>query len=721
MELKTYFAQDSTGSVIPGATAYVYVANTQTPITGLVSASGAPLTNPMLSDSTGMIQFKAPNGDYSLRIVSQARDTTISIQCKDLTDDVASKVGSAELATALGVSSVAALRALNTQYYTRATTLGYTTIGDGGQGSYYFTATASLPVDNGVTIFRSDDGLGYWSLIHNGTLDIKQAGAQAGVNCSPVLTRAMTAIVASAGGISKLVFSSMPTGYQFATQVLFNASNITYELWADLKNTSTAYVTPFIFSNDLLAQPAAPLTNVTIVGNGFSIDSNGLAIYNLLGYAPGFLPAFPQAIFNYIDNLKLLDTTFKNGVYDSCNLRQCRNHLIKKCTFRDAVQYLANGLNITTNWATYVRGDYTTYSHGVVEDCLLINNASMGGTYYHCCGGTFRRCVAYGNGTNNGTGGSGSGFSYEMPSGAFSIKYADGLFEACHSNNNGINGFYINTPGVIVDDACTTYGNGVLGLANDVSGLQMCGVCVSGADDVIVRGTHENNARHGVTLLGAVGLQPTWKIGGVYRNNAASGINIQGLYRCDIEPGTKLIKNGRTLIGGVYTVALNVTNSAYNTADGILNIDGLQFDQNGNRDMNVVYVGNVTVRNCMSYNNNDLRGSTGGTGYSFGALSLLYLQNNLQDIPNGWTTNGYVIGNDVLKAWVYGNKSTQVTGNVMLNNASVRFGISGNLKMGVGTYTPLLTLPSTGTATLADVSNVLSTLIIAQQDGLMQS
>src|SRR5947207_12252010 len=145
-------------------------------------------------------------------------------------------------------------------------------------------------------------------------------------------------------------------------------------------------------------------------------------------------------MYNYIDNLTLLETTYTNGVFDSCAIRQCRNHLLKKCTFKDAQQYLANGLNITTNWATYVRGDYTTYSYGLVQDCTMYGNASMGGTYYHCSGGRMKGCIAFNNGFNNGSGGSGSGFSYEVPNGAVSIKYADGVFEDCHANNNGING-----------------------------------------------------------------------------------------------------------------------------------------------------------------------------------------------------------------------------------------------------------------------------------------
>jgi hypothetical protein len=622
-----------------------------------------------------------------------------------------------------GLSSVIALRALNTVLFNRADTLGYTTAGDGGHGKYFFTVNSTPPADNGVTVIRSNDGRGYWTLIHGGKLDVKQAGARAGIDCSSAFTAVAAAVVASNGGISKVDFSSVVGGqYTVASQVLFNCSQIVYEFHADVVNTSSAYITPLVFAHDINAQPTAALFNVTIIGNGHKWDGNGAAILAGMGLGPGVLPpTFPAAMFNYIDNLKIHEVDFANGVFDSLSLRQCRNHKITKSIFRDATQYLANGLNITTNWSTYVRGDYRTYSHGVVEDCIAYNNSSMGMTYYHCCGGTFRRCVSHNNGLNNGSGGSGSGFSYEMPPGSFSIKYADGLFDDCHANNNGINGYYINTPGVIVNAACTSFGNGVLGLANDVSGLQMCGVCVSSADQVTVLGSHKFNARHGVTFLGTTGLQPTWNCGGEYSDNAGCGIAIQSIYRGGVLPGTKLFRNGRTLVGGQNLTALSVSNSSYLNLLGSFTAIGLEFDSNGARDMNIANVRTVHVSGCKSFNPNDVRGTTGGTGMNFGAITTLLLSDNHLDVVgNGWTSNGFVINNDVAACYQKSNKSNQASGTVLINNASVKFGISGSARINTSTFTTTTTLPSTGTATLADVANVLSTLVESLKDGIMQ-
>jgi hypothetical protein len=625
--------------------------------------------------------------------------------------------------TTVNLPSVNTLMGLDTRKHTLASTSGYSQQGDGGHGTYYFTESTTPPVTNNVTIFRSDDGRGYWSLIHSGTVDVKQAGAKVGIDCSAAFNSVASAVVASNGAISRVLFSAVVGDtYTVANQVLLNCSQIIWDFRANVVNTSSAYLTPLVFAHDFGEQPLAALFNVTVMGNGFMIDQNGAAILAGMGLGQGVLPpTFSKPMFNYVDNLKIHAVDFNNGVYDSCNLRQCRNHKITKSIFRGATQYLANGLNITSNWSTYVRGDYRTYSHGVVEDCLMYGNSSMGGTYYHCCGGTFRRCIAHDNGTNNGSGGSGSGFSYEMPSGAFSIKYADGLFDDCHANNNGINGYYINTPGVTINNDCTSFGNGKLGLANDVSGLQMCGVCVSGADDVTVLGKHTFNARHGVTLLGATGLKPTWNVGGEYSDNAGCGIAIQSIYRGGVLPGTKIFRNGRTLVGGQNLPALSVSNSAYLNMQGSFTAIGLEFDSNGARDVNIANVRTVELAGCKTYNPNDVRGTTGGTGMNFGAITTLHLRDNFLDVPNGWTSNGYVINNDVSVLYQKSNKSNQSTGTAVINNASTKFGISGASKINTGTYTPTGTLLPTASATLANIADVLATLIEAQKDGLMQA
>lgn len=83
MEVKNYFATDAQGNVLGSAQVYLYLAGTTTLASGLQSISGAALANPFTSQSNGLVQFKAPDNNYDLRVVKPGREFTIPIQCFD--------------------------------------------------------------------------------------------------------------------------------------------------------------------------------------------------------------------------------------------------------------------------------------------------------------------------------------------------------------------------------------------------------------------------------------------------------------------------------------------------------------------------------------------------------------------------------------------------------------------------------------------------------------
>lgn len=101
MELKTYFAQDASGNIMPGATVTVYEAGTATLATGLQDESGSPLANPFTADSSAKVAFYAPDGLYDITVVGNGRTVTIraqfvSIDSADtLRSDLAATGGSA--------------------------------------------------------------------------------------------------------------------------------------------------------------------------------------------------------------------------------------------------------------------------------------------------------------------------------------------------------------------------------------------------------------------------------------------------------------------------------------------------------------------------------------------------------------------------------------------------------------------------------------------------
>lgn len=80
MELKTYFAQDASGNIMPGATVTVYEAGTATLATGLQDEAGSPLANPFTADSSAKVAFYAPDGLYDITVVGNGRTVTIRAQ-----------------------------------------------------------------------------------------------------------------------------------------------------------------------------------------------------------------------------------------------------------------------------------------------------------------------------------------------------------------------------------------------------------------------------------------------------------------------------------------------------------------------------------------------------------------------------------------------------------------------------------------------------------------
>lgn len=85
MELKTYFAQDRTGNLIPSAIVSIYLTGTTTLASGLTNVSGAPIGNPFTADSDGKIQFRAPDGIYDMQVaLGSTTGVKVTFQCVDV-------------------------------------------------------------------------------------------------------------------------------------------------------------------------------------------------------------------------------------------------------------------------------------------------------------------------------------------------------------------------------------------------------------------------------------------------------------------------------------------------------------------------------------------------------------------------------------------------------------------------------------------------------------
>lgn len=99
MELKTYFAQDRSGNVIPDAIITLYVSGTEIIASGLQTVGGNTLENPFTADANGKIQFKAPDGLYDMQIkYGDQTGPKVTIQCLDLTTAVVTATQQADRA-----------------------------------------------------------------------------------------------------------------------------------------------------------------------------------------------------------------------------------------------------------------------------------------------------------------------------------------------------------------------------------------------------------------------------------------------------------------------------------------------------------------------------------------------------------------------------------------------------------------------------------------------
>ncbi|EPC04152.1 hypothetical protein L861_02235 [Litchfieldella anticariensis FP35 = DSM 16096] len=83
MEIKTFFAQNADGNVVPRALVYLYYPGTTDLVSGLEDVDGNPLGNPFKADVDGQIKVAAPNGKYDIRVSSAELDHRVRVQFFD--------------------------------------------------------------------------------------------------------------------------------------------------------------------------------------------------------------------------------------------------------------------------------------------------------------------------------------------------------------------------------------------------------------------------------------------------------------------------------------------------------------------------------------------------------------------------------------------------------------------------------------------------------------
>lgn len=82
MELKSYFAQSTTGIILGGASFTVYKKGTTT-LASLYDINNVALSNPSTANSSGLIQFRAADGEYDITVSGGGSTYTLTVTCFD--------------------------------------------------------------------------------------------------------------------------------------------------------------------------------------------------------------------------------------------------------------------------------------------------------------------------------------------------------------------------------------------------------------------------------------------------------------------------------------------------------------------------------------------------------------------------------------------------------------------------------------------------------------
>lgn len=169
---------DANGHPLAGGRVYFYSPNTSTPKdTWQDSAQTILNTNPIILDARGEASIYG-TGSYR-QVLTDASLVQIWDQfIPDLTASVTDAVNLFFTKAETIVDNIATLRLLDSTIYKNVQTKGYYTIGDNGNGSYYFDPTDTTSPDNGGSVIVGLAGA-RWKLKPTIPVNVRQFGAKA--------------------------------------------------------------------------------------------------------------------------------------------------------------------------------------------------------------------------------------------------------------------------------------------------------------------------------------------------------------------------------------------------------------------------------------------------------------------------------------------------------------------------------------------------------------
>lgn len=207
---------------------------------------------------------------------------------QDLAEDGDADRGAALVANASQVvGSVTKLRSLRNSSPSKfARTTGYHAPADGGAAFYYLDESDTTSADDGVTVIVSSDG-GRWKLNHNGTINVRQAGARGdGSDDVVAINRAVDAMQPGHRLVAEGAFTT-------SEEIRINKDSVVYDFRAakfiQTGSTYTGYGAGVLIGDP--TDPARVPKNVVILGGEYHPAGNGqpypLADYNPIAILAG--------------------------------------------------------------------------------------------------------------------------------------------------------------------------------------------------------------------------------------------------------------------------------------------------------------------------------------------------------------------------------------------------------------------------------------------------
>lgn len=398
---------DNAGVPLSGGLLYTYLAETSTPKATYPSSSMAALNaNPIVLDASGRCSIYLDNVSYKFILKSGAG---VTIKTMD-------NVGGSST-SALTVNTIADLRDLDAGISTFVTVLGYSSMGDGGGGSFYWNTASTESDDNGVIINpTSYTGTGRWMRILSGYVSPKMYGAwgdgvhddsDAVIDCDTYAEANDIGVIIEAG---TYLISRYNTATGFSSTFQFQAKAIVK--WSAAINPEiTVSITDsnqhFICSTASNAPVIKGVSEVIPEWFGAVVD----------GTTDDYL-AIQQAINSCVEGMVVLLTsskiyltktkvTIKTGVaIHSCSSR--KSTIKADTTLTTTILELTVGYcmveNIGLDGNSVAKGIDLAGSSSLVSNCLIENAANginLKGDYNRIDGNVFNECGVAINSANS--------------------------------------------------------------------------------------------------------------------------------------------------------------------------------------------------------------------------------------------------------------------------------------------------------------------------------